>query len=51
MMGEGVTLAVDILTLLDGANGAKAIPSSGSSPLDFIAEPQSLRLVTRLCLD
>ena len=39
-------LKVDIRLLLGGTNGAEGIPAAESSPVDLIAEPQSLRLAT-----
>jgi transcriptional regulator with XRE-family HTH domain len=39
-------LKVDVRSLLGGTNGAENVPSDESSPVDLIAEPQSLRLAT-----
>ena len=39
-------LRVDVQTLLGGVNGAEVFASAEASPVDLIAEPQALKLVT-----
>ena len=39
-------LRVDMQTLLSGANEMDGLPAAEASPVDLIAEPQALKLVT-----
>ena len=39
-------LRVDVQTLLGGASGAEGFAGAEASPVDLIAEPQALKLVT-----